>query len=128
MTDRRAYVAGSEIKPGTAVVQGSADNVVVAPGKAGGDFIGLYPWEANETKAKGEAVGIVLHGLGKAEAGGPVFAGKPAVIKDDGSGSLVVPAKAGTYATVGIFLQGGSAGEYVDVLVERGTATMEGGK
>jgi len=128
MTERRAYVAGSGIKPGTAVVQGNADNAVVAPGKDGGDFIGLYAWEANEAKAKGEAVGIVLNGICKALAGGPVFAGKPAAIMDDGSGSLVVPSKAGTHATVGIFLQGGSEGEYVDVLVERGTATIEGGK
>jgi hypothetical protein len=126
MLNRRPYIAGSDIKPGTAVVQGKADNQVTAPDKDGkGDFIGLYSFEANEKKAVGDSVGIVLHGVGKAVAGGTVTAGKKAILKADASGSLVVlPDTAGKYNTVGTFLEGGSAGDYVDVLIERGNVTL----
>jgi len=107
-------------------VQGSADNKVKAPdGMGAGDFIGIYPYEANEKKAVGEEIGIALHGVAKALAGGNVSAGKTAVLKGDASGSLVaMPLAAGQYATVGTFLEGGSAGEYVDVLIARGSATV----
>jgi hypothetical protein len=126
MINRRPYIAGSAIKPGTAVVQGSADNKVQSPGANGaGDFIGLYPFEANEEKAKDDAVGIVLHGVAKALAGGTVAAGKKAILKADVSGSFVVlPETAGKYSTVGTFLESGSAGDYVDVLIERGNVTV----
>ena len=126
MINRRPYIAESAIKPGTAVVQGSADNKVKAPGNDGaGDFIGLYPFEANETKTANEEIGIVLHGVAKAVAGGTVAAGKPAILKADASGSLILlPEEAGQYDTVGIFLEGGSAGEYVDVLIQRGSVTI----
>ncbi|MCL2128255.1 MAG: hypothetical protein FWH38_08370 [Treponema sp.] len=122
MINRRPYIAETAIKPGCAVVQGSADNKVRAPDSEGkGNFIGLYPFEANETKAPNEEIGIVLHGVAKAVAGGPVAAGKKAILKADESGSLVVlPDAAGKYSTVGIFLEGGSSGDYVDVLIERG--------
>jgi len=122
MINRRPYIAESAIKPGTAVVQGSADNKVKAPGNDGaGDFIGLYPFEANETKAVNEEIGILLHGVAKAVAGGTVAAGKKAILKADASGTLVVlPSTAGAYNIVGTFLEGGSAGDYVDVLIERG--------
>jgi len=122
MINRRPYIAESVIKPGCAVVQGTADNKVKAPGNNGtGDFIGLYAFEANEEKKEGESVGIVLHGVAKALAGGTVTAGKKAILKKDTSGSLeVLPSTAGDYNTVGIFLEGGSAGDYVDVLIERG--------
>jgi hypothetical protein len=77
MINRRPYVAEGAINPGTAVVQGSADNTVKAPGANGaGDFIGVYPYEANEPKAAGDPVGIVLHGVVTALAGGTVAAGK----------------------------------------------------
>ena len=126
MINRRPYVAEGAIKPGTAVVQGSADNKVKAPGAAGaGDFIGVYPWEANEAKAAGDPVGIVLHGVVKVLAGGTVAAGKKAVLKADTSGSFVVlPAGDGQYNTVGTFLEGGAAGDYVDLIVERGSVTI----
>jgi hypothetical protein len=122
MINRRPYVTESVIQPGTAVVQGSADNKVKAPGSDGaGDFIGLYPYEANEAKTANESIGIVLHGVAKALAGGTVAAGKKAILKADASGSLVVlPSTAGNYNTVGTFLEGGSSGDYVDVLIERG--------
>ena len=130
MNDRRPYVAESAIKPGTAVVQGKKDNGVCAPDKNGkGDFVGLYAWEANAHKAVGETVGIVLHGVGKALAGGTVAAGKKAVLKADGSGSLVVLSEAaGIYTVAGTFLESGSAGEYVDVLVERGSIAVTANK
>jgi hypothetical protein len=126
MNNRRPYIAESVINPGCAVVQGSADNKVKAPGADGaGDFIGLYPFEANEKKAVNEEIGIVLHGVAKAVAGGTVAAGKKAVLKPDASGTLVVlPATAGSYNTVGTFLEGGSAGDYVDVLIERGNVKI----
>jgi len=122
MINRRPYIAESVIKPGCAVVQGSADNKVKAPGTDGaGDFIGLYPFEANEPKSANEEIGIVLHGVAKAVAGGTVTAGKKAIMKADSSGSLVVlPSTAGNYNTVGTFLESGSSGDYVDVLIERG--------
>jgi hypothetical protein len=121
MNNRRAYIAESEIKPGCAVVQGSSDNKVKAPGAdGGGDFIGLYPFEANETKAAGEEIGIVLHGVAKALSGGTVAAGKRAGLKKDESGSLIIlPSSPGSFFTVGVFLESGSAGDYVDVLIER---------
>jgi hypothetical protein len=126
MNNRRPYIAESEIKPGCAVVQGSADNKIKAPASDGaGDFIGLYPFEANEKKVVNEEIGIVLHGVAKALAGGTVAAGKKAILKNDASGSLVVlPTTAGNYSTVGTFLEGGSAGDYVDVLIERGTVKI----
>ena len=126
MLNRRAYRAETAIKPGCAVVQGSADNKVKAPADIDTeDFIGLYSFEANEEKSAGEEIGIVLHGVGKALAGGNVTAGKPAVLKDDASGSFVaVPATAGHHRTVGVFLESGSAGEYVDFFVERGSVTI----
>jgi hypothetical protein len=126
MINRRPYVAESAINPGCAVVQGSADNKVKAPGSGGsGDIIGLYPYEANEAKASGDPVGIVLHGVVKVLAGGTVAAGKKAILKADTSGSLVVlPTAAGQYNTVGTFLEGGSAGDYVDLIVERGSVTI----
>jgi len=126
MINRRPYTAESAIKPGCAVVQGGADNKVKAPGANGaGDFIGLYSFEANEEKAAGDSVGIVLHGVAKALAGGTVAAGKRAVLKGDASGSLVpLPDEEGEYNTVGTFLEGGSEGDYVDVLIERGNITV----
>jgi hypothetical protein len=126
MINRRPYIAESAVKPGCAVVQGGADNKVKAPGANGtGDFIGLYPFEANEEKAKDDSIGIILHGVGKALAGAAVAAGKKAILKADTSGSLVVlPEAAGKYNTVGIFLESGSTGEYVDVLIQRASVTV----
>jgi hypothetical protein len=107
-------------------VQGSVDNKVKAPGASGaGGFIGVYSWEANEAKETGDPVGIVLHGAAKVLAGGTVAAGKKAVLKADASGAFIVlPAAADLYNTVGTFLEGGSAGEYVDMIVERGSVTI----
>ena len=126
MINRRPYIAESAIKAGTAVVQGSANNKVKVPGTAGaGSFIGVYPWEANEAKDPGDPVGIVLHGVVKVLAGGTVAAGKKAVLKADTSGAFVeLPSGEGQYNTVGTFLEGGSAGEYVDMIVERGSVTI----
>ena len=126
MLNRRAYIAESAVTPGCAVVQGSADNKVKAPANNGaGDFIGVFSWEANEAKVAGDEIGIVLHGLAKVAAGGNVAAGKPGILKGDASGTIVaLPATAGNYKTVGIFLEGGSTGEYVDFFVERGSVTV----
>ena len=126
MINRRPYIAEGAIKPGTGVVQGSADNKVRAPGAAGaGDFIGVYAWEDNEAKDAGDPVGIVLHGVAKVLAGGNAEAGKKAVLKADTSGAFIVmPATEGQHNTVGTFLEGGSAGQYIDMIVERGSVTI----
>lgn len=126
MINRRSYIAEGEIRPGRAVVQGSADNKVTAPYSGGaGDFIGVYAYEANRAKEDGEPVGIVLHGVVRVEAGGPVAAGKKAVLKADESGTFIVlPKEAGQYETAGVFLEGGYPGEYVDILIKRGSVTI----
>ena len=123
---RRPYIAESDIAPGTGVVQGSAETKVRAPAANGsGDFIGVYAFEANQPKAAGDPVGIALTGVVKVLAGGTVSAGKKAVLKSDASGSFIeVPTAAGRYETCGTFLESGVAGEYVDMIVERGSVTI----
>jgi predicted secreted protein len=122
---RRPYIAEAAIAPGRAVVQGSADNKVTAPGAAGsGDFIGVYPFEANLPKAAEDEIGVALSGVAKVEAGGSVAAGKKAVINDESGTFANAPDGAGQYATVGTFLESGTAGEYVDMIVERGSVTI----
>jgi hypothetical protein len=121
---RRPYISESAIPAGTGVVQGSAENRVKAPGP-GGDFIGVYAWEANGPKETGDEVGIEINGVAKVLAGGSVTAGKKAVLKDDTSGAFVdIGTDAGQYATCGTFLQSGVAGELVDMIVERGSVTI----
>jgi hypothetical protein len=122
----RPYIAESAILPGTAVVQGSADNKVKAPNPSGGGFfIGFYPFEANEAKAAGDAIGIQLTGIAKVRAGGDVTAGHSAYVKGP-MGDLVnfQTDDPGNYDMVGMFLEGGAAGEYVDLLIERGSVTI----
>jgi hypothetical protein len=126
MNNRRPYIAETAVKPGCAVVQGSRDNMVKAPGSDGlGAVIGLYPFEANEEKAAGEPVGIVLYGVAKALLGGDAQAGMLAALKNDSSGTLVqLSASPGLNTTVGQFLEGGSAGDYVDVLIHVGIISV----
>lgn len=126
MSERRAYNAESAINPGCGVVQGSAENQVKAPGTGGsGSFIGVYPFEANAAKEAGDQVGIALSGIVKVQAGGSVTAGSKASLKTDTSGTFVnTPTATGQHAVVGTFLQSGSAGEYVDMIVERGSVTV----
>jgi hypothetical protein len=85
----------------------------------------VYPWEANEAKEAGDPVGIAPRGAAKVLAGGAVAAGKKAVLKAGASGAFVaLPDDEGRYNTVGLFLEGGGAGEYVDMIVERGSVTI----
>ncbi|GHU01827.1 hypothetical protein FACS1894147_02420 [Spirochaetia bacterium] len=123
---RRPYLAESAIEPGTGVVQGSAENKVTRPGDEGeGDFIGVYAFEANERKDLGDQIGVDISGVVKVLAGADVVAGKKAVLKADDSGKFIkLPTTAGTYATCGTFLQSGAAGEYVEMIVERGSVTI----
>ena len=122
---RRPYIAEAAIAPGRAVVQGSADDKVTAPGMAGsGDFIGVYPFEANLPKAAGDEIGIALSGVVKVEAGGSVSAGSKAVINNAAGTFANAPTGEGQYATVGTFLESGEEGEYVDMIVERGSVTI----
>lgn len=123
---RRPYKAESAIKPGTGVVQGSAENKVKSPGASGeGDFIGVYAFEANEAKEEGDPVGIAISGVVQVLAGGTVNAGKKAVLKSDSSGAFVeLPSAAGQYSICGTFLESGTAGEYVDMVIERGSVTI----
>jgi hypothetical protein len=123
---RRPYITESAVLPGTGVVQGSAENKVKAPGAGGsGDFIGVFAWEANEAKEAGDELGVALTGVVKVRAGGTVNAGKKAALKNDTTGAFVeMGSGAGRYAVCGTFLQSGGAGEYVDMIVERGSATI----
>ncbi|MDR0708928.1 MAG: hypothetical protein LBF77_02545 [Spirochaetaceae bacterium] len=125
---RRPYIAETAIQPGTGVVQGSAENKVKAPGSGGsGDFIGVYAWEANRAKEAGDEVGIALAGVEKVLAGGDVTAGKKAILKGDTSGAFInIGSAAGRYAACGTFLESGSAGQYVDLIIERGSVTIPG--
>jgi len=120
---RKPYKAESAISPGTGVVQGTAEDKVKAPGADGaGDFIGVYPFEANAAKAEGDEIGVALTGVVQVLAGDTVHAGKKAALKADASGAFV---EAGSGAVCGLFLQSGSAGEYVEMLVERGNIPAE---
>jgi hypothetical protein len=102
------------------------ENRVAAPGDDGeGDFIGVYAFEANERKELGDQIGIAITGVVKVLAGATVSAGKKAVLKADDSGKFVnMPGAIGRYATCGTFLESGAAGEYVDMIVERGSVTI----
>jgi hypothetical protein len=126
MMGRRSYIAEGELQSGCGVVQGSNETKVKAPGEGGaGDFIGVYAYESNEAKQDGEPVGIVIDGPCKILAGGSVTAGKKAVLRGDTSGSFInCPTSAGRYSTCGTFLQSGLDGEYVDMMVERGSVTI----
>jgi hypothetical protein len=123
---RRPYRTETAINPGTGVVQGSKENNVRCPDVDGsGDFIGVYAFEANSPKDADEEIGIALSGVAQVLAGGDVRAGKKAVLKGDVSGSFIeLPETAGQYATCGTFLQSGASGEYVDMLIERGSVTI----
>jgi hypothetical protein len=123
---RRPYITETAIQPGAGVIQGSTEGKVKAPGAGGsGDFIGVFAWEANEAKSAGEEVGIAITGVVKVLAGGTVNAGKKAVLKADTTGAFIgVGSAAGQYSTCGTFLQSGVAGEYVDMIVERGGVTI----
>jgi hypothetical protein len=122
---RRPYIAESVIKPGCGVAQGSADNKVAVSENGTGAFIGAYAFEDNEVMRAGDPVGIALSGVVKVLAGGTVSAGTKAVLKADNSGAFInCPGTAGRYATCGLFLDSGAAGEYVDMLIEHGSVTV----
>jgi hypothetical protein len=122
----RPYIAASAVKPGCGVVQGSAEGRVKSPASDGsGDFIGVYAFEANEPKEAGDQIGIAITGVVKVLAGGSAAAGKKAVLKSDDSGTFAtLPTAAGRYSACGTFLESGAAGEYVDMLIERGSVTI----
>jgi hypothetical protein len=107
-------------------VQGSEENKVRCPDTDGsGDFIGVYAFEANAPKEADEEIGVAITGVAQVLAGGDVNAGKKAVLKDDASGTFTeMPDEPGQYATCGTFLHSGSAGEYVDMVIERGSVTI----
>jgi hypothetical protein len=123
---RRPYRTETAINPGTGVVQGSEEHKVRRPGTDGsGDFIGVYAFEANAPKDADEEIGIAIFGVAQVLAGGDVNAGKKGMLKGDASGSFIeLPETAGRYATCGTFLQSGASGEYVDMIIERGSVTI----
>lgn len=127
MINRRPYIAESDIKSGCGVVQGSADNKVKAPTAEGDSFIGVYAFESNDAKAQDDRVGIVISGIAKVLLADNATAGKKAVFSTASgkAGAFAdVPEEDGEYATCGLFLESGVAGEYVDMFVERGTVTV----
>ena len=112
MINRRPYIAQSTIVPGSAVVQGKADNAVTAPADETADILGVYPFEANEAAAAQDRIGIALGGVVKVVVGGTATAGKKAVLSKTKLGAFEdLPATAGTYKTCGIFLESAAAGE-----------------
>ena len=123
----RPYIAETALLAGTGVVQGSKENAVKKPGADGsGDYLGVFAYDPKkpETEA-GERAGITLSGAVKVLAGGNVTAGKRAVLKADASGAFInLPQAAGTYQVCGLFLQSGEADEYVEMMVERGSAAV----
>jgi len=121
---KRPYIAEVEIKPGRGVVQGSAENKVKLPGAHGeGDFLGVYPFEANMTHDAGDELGIALFGVVKVEAGDTVTAGKKAVLAEGGC-FVEVDEEDGTYNACGIFLESGASGDYVEMLIDRGAVNV----
>jgi hypothetical protein len=122
---RRPYIAESVIKPGCGVVQGSEDRKVAVSADGTGAFVGVYAFEDNEAMRAGDPVGIALSGVVKVLAGDTVSAGTKAVLKDDASGSFIdLPSDSGQFDTCGTFLESGEVGEYVDMIVERGSVTV----
>jgi hypothetical protein len=122
----RPYSAESVINPGCAVVQGTADGKVAVSDDGTGDFLGVYAYDPHySAKGVGEMVGVTLTGVVPVLLGGTVHAGKKAALKDDDSGTFVEAAEG--QSTCGLFLQGGSSGEYVDLLIERGSIPAETG-
>ena len=124
---RRPYIAEAAIEPGRGVVQGSADDRVTISADGSGDFIGVYPWEANIAHNAGDQIGIALSGVVKAEAGGVVNAGEKAVLAGDGRFTAVESAEGAVYHTCGVFLESGDTGDYVDLIIERGLVIVPEG-
>jgi hypothetical protein len=131
----RPYIAETEIRPGRGVVQGSADNKVIAAEDGSGDFIGVYSWEANMTHDEGDQIGIALSGVVKVEAGGVVKveaggvvnAGKKAVLAENGRFVELENEEGVVYRTCGVFLESGDMGDYVDLIIERGVVFVPEG-
>ena len=124
----RPYIAESVIHAGTGVVQGTKENAVSLPEDDGsGDFIGVFAYDPHiPSREAGEHIGITLSGVVKVRAGGNVRAGKKAVLKVDDSGTFIdLPSAAGVYSVCGLFLQSGEEDEYVEMLIERGSAIIE---
>jgi hypothetical protein len=125
MIHRRPYIAQSGIVPGSAVVQGTADNAVKSPADEKADILGVYPFESNGKAESGDHIGIALGGVVKVVLGGKATAGKKAVLSKTKLGAFQdVPTTAGTYTTCGIFLESGDEGEYIDLYLERGAVTV----
>lgn len=113
----RNCVAVTEIKPGQWVKE-SGDNKVGT--EIEGEFIGVYGFENGKiTKNPGDNIGVVING-------GPVkvlvdtnvkFGGK-AIMGNNGAFSQM-PNDSGVYFVVGMFLEDGQAGDYVEMLVEK---------
>ena len=125
---RRPYIAEAAIRPGRGVIQGSAENkVTVHEEDGGGDFIGVYPFEANMVKDAGDERGVALSGVVKIEAGGVVNAGKKAVLAGGGRFIEMEGEEGLVYHTCGTFLQSGDEGDYVDMIIERGVVFVPEG-
>jgi hypothetical protein len=120
-------IAETAILAGTGVVQGTKENTVKCPAANGsGDYVGVFAYDPKKPEtAEGETLGVVISGVVKVRAGGNVTAGKKAVLKTNASGTFInLPTTAGTYQVCGLFLQSGEADEFVEMMVERGNATI----
>lgn len=119
----RSYKAETKITPGFGVVAG-ADEKSVKIGA--GDFIGAYGFENGKVdKDINEHAGIQINGLVKVLLGAAGTAGKKAVLRTANDGTFAnCPTATGNYQTVGLFLESGVAGEYVDMFIERNNVVV----
>lgn len=113
----RNCVAVTEIKPGQWVKE-SGDNKVGT--NIEGEFIGVYGFENGKvTKKTGDNLGVVIQGGPvKVLVDSNVSFGDKAILGSNGSFSIM-PNTSGVYFVVGMFLEDGQAGDYVEMLVEK---------
>ncbi len=111
-----------DLNPGQAVVFGSEEGFVGAPGAGGAGLpAGIYSALDNGKAVRPnteEAVPVTMSGLAKVVVKESVDYGQFAVATDE-SGELSgwTPAAGESRVVYGMFLEGGAAGEFVDLLV-----------
>lgn len=123
MKIERAYKVKETIPVGRIVSVSPTDENGVIVCNATSDPLGVYEYEAQRVDKTDGTVGIVLLGVAKVVAGGNVTAGKKAISDNEGR-AINCPNTEGVYKTIGTFLENGTSGDYVDLLVERSIVTI----
>lgn len=118
-----SMICETDVKVGEGVVFGSEQNRC----KVGsGSFLGAYDAESStayDLKA-GDHVPVRVDGVVLVRLGGDATAGTAAVCKADGSFENVAET-AGTHPCVGLFLETGVTGEFVNMIIDRHVAINE---